>query len=333
MPAPGDPDLTTKRGAHLRASTFRGALQAAAVLGVVGLWLATVLAFGGRLWWALDLLAHFRPQYLVLAAAGALLLWLLRQPRAALALGACAAVNALVLLPYLFPGPMLSGPESRSARVRVMSLNVHTSNRDYRAVSRLIRERGPDLVLLMEVDEAWLTHLAGLRGDYPYGVAEPRSDNFGIALLSRHPCLRCEILHLGRAGLPTVQGEFEVREARFTLAGTHPLPPAGAEYSRLQADQLDALGAHLARIRGPKVLMGDLNVTPWSARFGPLLRRAGLVDSGAGRWMWRTWPTGNPLLGIPIDHFLASPEVVVVTRRRGPDVGSDHFPLLVGFTF
>jgi endonuclease/exonuclease/phosphatase (EEP) superfamily protein YafD len=311
--------------------SIRGILQAAAAVGGAGLWLATLLAFAGRLWWALDLFAHFRPQYLALAWAGALLLWLARERRAALLLGACGAVNALVLLPYLLPGALLSAPRPPPSPLRAMSVNVYTPNRDHGAVRRLVVERSPDFLLLMEVDEAWLAGLADLRREYPYGVAEPRDDNFGIALWSRHPCVRCEILHLGEARLPTAAGEFAVGGSRLTLVGTHPLPPVGAEYARQQADQLRALAAYLARVRGPKILMGDLNMTPWSAKFGPLLRAAGLRDSGVGRGTGRTWPVDNPLLGIPIDHFLASPDVRIAGRERGPDVGSDHFPLLVGF--
>ena len=42
-----------------------------------------------------------------------------------------------------------------------------------------------------------------------------------------------------------------------------------------------------------------------------------------------TWPTYNPLLWIPIDHCLVSPEIIVTDRQIGPDVGSDHYPIVV----
>ena len=39
-----------------------------------------------------------------------------------------------------------------------------------------------------------------------------------------------------------------------------------------------------------------------------------------------------PFLRIPIDHFLISRSVNVENWIRGPDVGSDHFSILVDFS-
>lgn len=324
--------------------TLTGLLTAAATLAGAGACLATLLGFAGALWWPLDLLTHFRVQYLALAAAGALILAVVRRRRLAWTCAACVGINGALLAPYLFPAP----PDSRTALAYAASVNVHTSNRSYEAVRRFLRKERLDIVLLLEVDDRWMEELRDLRRDYPYGVAEPRDDNFGIALLSRHPCHRCEVLRLGEEGLPSVKGEFAiahpaVRRApwggsgpppaplRFTLVGTHPVPPVGAEYARLHAGQLRAVGDYLARVEGPKILMGDLNTSPGSPRFRALLRRGGLADSGVGRGVGRTWPVGDPLLGVQIDHFLSS-GLVAVFREIGPDVGSDHFPLRVGFT-
>jgi len=35
------------------------------------------------------------------------------------------------------------------------------------------------------------------------------------------------------------------------------------------------------------------------------------------------------LLRVPIDHCLVSSELAVVNHEVGPDLGSDHFPVLV----
>ena len=69
-------------------------------------------------------------------------------------------------------------------------------------------------------------------------------------------------------------------------------------------------------------ILGDLNVSPWSPHFGGLLRES-------GRGVQATWPTNLAPMRIPIDHCLVSPDVSVVGRRVGPDVGSDHFPIVV----
>lgn len=40
-------------------------------------------------------------------------------------------------------------------------------------------------------------------------------------------------------------------------------------------------------------------------------------------------PKGCPIPLIPIDHFLLSPDVKVVSREVGPEVGSDHRPVTI----
>jgi endonuclease/exonuclease/phosphatase (EEP) superfamily protein YafD len=328
--------------AGVERTTIHGLLEALFAVGAISLGFATMAGFAGALWWPLDLFNHFRLQYAVLALIVALAAGATRRRRTFFALIGCSALNAVVLVPYLIP----SGPSSFNAWLTAATINVNTANRDYFAVRDYVRRSNADVILLLEVDDAWMQGLSDLRGAYPYGVAQPRMDNFGIALLSRLPCDSCRILNLGSAGVPSVRGDFLVPSPaaraesshgaragrpprRIAIIGTHPLPPIGAEYARQHQDQLDELAEYLRAIHGPRILMGDLNSSPASARFRRLLRQAGLHDGAAGRSLARTWPVDNPLLGVRIDHILAA-GATVVSVERGPDVGSDHFPVLTG---
>jgi endonuclease/exonuclease/phosphatase (EEP) superfamily protein YafD len=42
-----------------------------------------------------------------------------------------------------------------------------------------------------------------------------------------------------------------------------------------------------------------------------------------------TWPADTSYARIAIDHLLVSDGIVVFDLHRGPDVGSDHLPLIV----
>ena len=77
------------------------------------------------------------------------------------------------------------------------------------------------------------------------------------------------------------------------------------------------------------MVLGDLNATAWCYAFRRFLRETGLKDSARGWGYQATWPTGFLPLRIPIDHCLLSPDLKVLNRRIGPNVGSDHFPLTV----
>ena len=57
----------------------------------------------------------------------------------------------------------------------------------------------------------------------------------------------------------------------------------------------------------------------------------GLCDTRAS--YQGSYPTSSALVRIPIDHVLVSCDVGVHDREIGPDVGSDHLPVVVDLVF
>ncbi len=188
------------------------------------------------------------------------------------------------------------------------------------------------MIVLEEINETWVRQLTRLRADYPFGRWHPREDNFGIALLSRISLDRVEIRQIGQAGVPSVVAHLTLGDRPVTLIGTHPLPPSGPVYASRRDEQLRALNAFVRSLRGEVIMMGDLNTTSWSPVFRRFVRTAGLRDSREGFGCQPTWPVGLPILRIPIDHCLVSSGIIVHNRWVGPDVGADHFPVLVDFS-
>ena len=288
--------------------------------------LSTLLGFGGQFWWVLDLFSHFRVQYLISISVILSLLLIGRRFRTAAVLGLCLAGNLACVLPYYVTGR--HDAPAASTVLRAISLNVNTANQNYDLVKELVRTGDPDIILLTEVDSAWVAALADVQAAYPFQEIEPRPDNFGIALYSRLPCVECKIIYLGEAGLPSVTAELVVGTRKLTVLGTHALPPINDSYSRLRNNQIEAVAVYAASIQGPKVLLGDLNTSPWSYWFRKLLKESALTDGAMGTGIRATWPTDSILLRIPIDFCLVSPEVIVKDLRIGPNVGSDHFPVI-----
>jgi endonuclease/exonuclease/phosphatase (EEP) superfamily protein YafD len=86
--------------------------------------------------------------------------------------------------------------------------------------------------------------------------------------------------------------------------------------------------------------MGDLNITMWSPYYRRFVSKTGLWNTRQGSGILPTWrpvkirfwrlPSAlSWLLALPIDHCLVSPAIAVPQIRPGPDVGSDHLPLIV----
>jgi endonuclease/exonuclease/phosphatase (EEP) superfamily protein YafD len=291
--------------------------------------LATLIGFAGSFWWFFELFSHFRLQYLVALTIISMLLLLSRRFRLASVLGLFAILNLAVIIPYY--ARTRNRANTTTPALRAVSINVNTANKRFDLVRQYVLENSPDFLLLVEVDDAWLKGVADIERLYPYRISQPQNDNFGIALYSKYPCKTCKLLDLGGTGIPSVVGEFEPGSGNLTIVGTHPLPPKGSEYASLRNRQLNAIAEYVAELSGQKMLLGDLNATPWSPQFRQLLRQASLSDSANGFGLQLTWPSFSYLQRVPIDHCLVSSKIEIVNRSVGPDVGSDHFPILIDF--
>lgn len=312
-----------------------GLLHATGLLAGLG----TIAGFLGNQSWLLELTTHFRLQYAVALLGLAVAVVSLPRPAStaqqawlrhrgpALVYAALALVNLAVLAPYLAPGPPAA--PATTIPFRVVTLNVHTANTRHDLVTSFLYAASPDVIVLSEVDDRWLTQLASLTNTWPHTLAAPRDDNFGIALFSRWPLTDARVACFGEAELPTIEAEISLHGRSVHLVGTHPLPPSNAENAARRDEQLTAIARQLATRTGPRLLLGDLNATPWSPVFRRLLQQSGLVDTLPGRGYQPTWPADFFLFWIPLDHCLISPDLTVRDRRVGPRVGSDHLPLIV----
>jgi len=304
--------------------------------GITGVGLLSLLGWLGGAWWVLDIASHFRLQYGVILIVAGVLAWWLGSPVLGLIAALLAFSNLVVVIPlYWRPGHALAAPGQTPIR-RVLFANLWQPNQSHADVLHLVEQNHPDLVLLVESNQRWLDELEPLRQVYPFWVVQPREDNYGVALLSRHPILEREVRVFSAAGVPSIVAHVDLDGGALTVVCTHPPPPKSRAETRTRDEQMANL-ANLAALRTqPMLLCGDLNLTPWSPVFWRFTRRGGLSDSARGFGVQATWPVGKPtmgvLFGVPIDHCLVSPEITVLDRRLGPAVGSDHYPLIVDFS-
>ncbi|MCF7818130.1 MAG: endonuclease/exonuclease/phosphatase family protein [Kiritimatiellales bacterium] len=297
------------------------------VLGI-GLAIATLLGFFGRLFWVFDLFAHFRVQYmqLCLILIG-IALWQ-RRNKQAVALILLACLNYAFVLPLYFgkPAPATVKP------IRAMLMNLNAGNVNTAQVLEAIRNADPDILLLEEVTPKWAHELAVLETNFPYRVAEPQEGCFGIMLLGKVPLEHGRVVEIGDAGVPSITADAYLPQGTISIIATHPLPPIGSAYADHRNKQLAALPDIVQSQKNPVLLMGDLNTSPWSSYFAQLLRDSGLKNSMKGFGFQPSWPANMPLLRIPLDHALHSPEIKIRNRMVGGNIGSDHFPVIVDFS-
>jgi endonuclease/exonuclease/phosphatase (EEP) superfamily protein YafD len=277
----------------------------------------------------LDLFSHFRVQYFLGLSVVAVVLIFRRRYKVPALFGVFAIANLGTIVPLYFGSDPQPAGVSRS--YRSLLVNVNTDSGIPGKVAQTIEQLDPDFMALEEINDQWLSTLSVTLAAYPYSKTMPREDNFGIAIYSKYPLVQSEIRQVGEADVPSAIAELQLPDGLLTVIATHPLPPGGRENARLRDDQLERLPEIVKQARSPVLLLGDLNVTPWSSHFKRLLSRSGLRDSSQGRGVLGTWPTHMPIFLIPIDHCLHTAGIHVTRRATGPKVGSDHYPVVVDF--
>ena len=299
-------------------------------LGLLAVTLATLAGYLAGFHWVLELFSHFRVQL----AAGALLLLAL-----ALFLGGrwSSGLALAVLLANLYPvWPYLPGIGRAEAEqppsLRVMAFNLHNEHADLARIEAYLARKRPDLVLLTELPPGAMAWLASLRTDYPHQALDRPVSIFDVALLSRRPIAATDFDRSVSPYLPVMTARLCAEETTepagcLTVVGLHAANPLGA--SALRDRQLRLAAQKSAAVAdGAVLLLGDLNTTPWSPIFGEVLEQGGLRDSAQGFALKGTWLNRNPLFGLPIDHALLGEGLASGSREVGPDLGSDHYPVV-----
>jgi endonuclease/exonuclease/phosphatase (EEP) superfamily protein YafD len=294
--------------------------------------LLTAVSWLGSYGWAPELLTHFRVQFVAGALAIGTLAVAVRRPGVALVAVLTAAANAWPMLPYLVPGALPVQASERS--VRMMFANVNINNDHYDTLRALVEAEQPDILGLAEVDERWLTALSALHSEFPYSVLRPQADAHGLALFSRLPLRELHSAMDVQEGVQlAIVAEAELANGRVTVIVAHPMSPISPGSAAARNMQLRSISGMIKADRNHgQILIGDLNTTPWSPHYASLETDANLVNAARGRGYWPTWPAWTPEWGvfkIPIDHCLLSDGIEVQQFRTGPEIGSDHLPLIV----
>ena len=290
-----------------------------------GLALASACALFAPLGWPFELFAHFRAQYLAAALVlAALLAWRRLAVPALLALAlagwhAWPAAQGLVAAP---PAAACTGPT-----LTVATANVRYSNEDHARFLAWLDGEPADLVVVQEVTAAWAHDLAARRG-YPYQHALTREDPYGIAILSRWPLEAVTLVDLAGDGLPSLGAVAAIAGRRIQVYGLHTHWPVTPSLARARDQALHAAAALTRAATLPVVMLGDLNLTPYSPPFDRLLADGRLRDAMQDRGWHPTWQSGFWPLALRIDHVLVSSGLCVEEATVGPAVGSDHRPVL-----
>jgi endonuclease/exonuclease/phosphatase (EEP) superfamily protein YafD len=293
------------------------------LLGALVVCIASALALAARVSWVAELFTHFRVQYVAAQVPILLALIVRRRMLAASLVVPFLALNLVAVGAYV---PWSRSPAFEREGLTLMTANLGLSNADGARFVALVRDVGPDVIVLLEVTAGWSETLGALEREYPAQYFEPREDPFGIGIMSRLPLTAVETLDL--RGAPAIDAQLTLHEGGgLRIVGAHLWPPVSRNLATERNAQLAELRRLIDAESEPAIVTGDFNITPYSPLLDAWLEDTGFDDPRRGHGFSMTWPTYFPVLGIPIDHCFVSKHVMASEPRRSAAFGSDHFAI------
>ena len=124
--------------------------------------------------------------------------------------------------------------------------------------------------------------------------------------------------------LPFVKPDWEPLQT--WIAADDPSPMLAGTPALWQSVQMAVLAGYMRSLGRDQILMGDFNTVPWSAVQTAFRNAAALDNRGP---LVPTWPAQLPApQRVPIDTVFIGGGLSIRDLHAGPDLGSDHLPLI-----
>lgn len=252
---------------------------------------------------------------------------------------ACLLYQAWWIFPYLriYPNEVKTAVNSdMTERIRILTANVLTPNRNTDGLIALIREHNPHVFVTLETDAWWQERLDVLEDEYRYSMKCPLDNLYGMHVYSRLPLEDGAIQFLVEDDIPSMHALVVLPSGRkVRIHFLHPAPPSPTEHdeSTERDAELLVVAKSVAGLDTPVIVAGDLNDVAWSRTTRLFRKISGLLDPRVGRGMFNTFHADYWFLRWPLDHLFHSRHFTLSYIRRLPSFGSDHFPVLVELVY
>lgn len=302
---------------------IRKRLQIIAILSVIA------LTFGqfGKIYWIFDLFSHFTWLYLVTSIIGIFVFKHWVQKIFFIVISLCLIVWSS--WPQILMRLSINDNGFYKESVKLISYNLQFDAYDQHSIAVLklkdeILVR--DTVLFMSEYTPEYDAIFTLAKSY-YQCGKMEQSPFGLALYSNLNFIHCDIVYpVEDLDLyPYVRAEHE----RFIIYGIHPPPPVNSELADIRDQSLWNISESIRKEAKPVIVMGDMNISPYSLVFYSFISNAKLFETK--NRLIPTWLMGM----INIDHILISNPKQVERENSylGWWRGSDHRPIFMNYRY
>lgn len=314
----------------------------------------SAITYWGRDFWVGELLSNCRHLLLVPTVLCGLYFLMRGQWLWIFLTGTCLIMNGLPMLPFFgiseFTPTSSSTWESSSptppseettathsskkpeVSASMLIANIYQFNHSYTKITDQILQADVDLVALVEVTQAtrqMLSANAELKKRFPYQHYSYSTTAF---LLSRTPLFNTKDIDANGYYLKSVllQANTHIGEHELAVWITHPPHSTNRLNFLKKQDFLDFFKGY--PLPDKLLLVGDMNMTPWSNHFQDFMTITQLKNASAGFGYKPTWPVKRdfpPLF--PIDHAFFKGPITITDWTAGEPLGSDHLPIRLTF--
>jgi endonuclease/exonuclease/phosphatase (EEP) superfamily protein YafD len=257
--------------------------------------------------------------------------------------------SSITFLPELVTGfmPRDATPTDGRPVLKLMTHNIFGLNYDMERVKAVIEAEKPDIIAFQEYFGEQSSELHPLlAAEYPYFAQCRGGKRANIAIYSKLAFEEaegdgaCPNDAYGKQRTARILATFTQPDGtRFSIMTTHldwPVPVAR------QSMEFEELTAAVNATRGPLMVVGDFNSTPWSYALRDFAMRT-MLDRQTRNIVTfplrftaphRFFPDGlmETMPVLPLDHVLTRGGVAVHDVHVAADTGSDHLPIVVTFS-
>lgn len=288
-------------------------------------------------WPLLAALSNFTPVFPLLALCALAAVWMIGKQRiwrGALVMDVmvCLIMLGVSIWPScpLWPAPATDAGSVRA--LKIISFNAWTQNRDPVRAAQWILAQRPDAVILLEASGRSAIIAALLAPSLPYKVSCRGDRSCSTLILSRwKPSERAGFARGdadNRRALSAAYMRFATPAPGFSVVAVHLSRPwpIGA-----QQRELALLAAKMrGRSREGLLIAGDFNATDRSITLRRAEQQLGVRAMGGDPPSWPAPFAGFPLPALlDIDHALLGSGWSAARTEHGPELGSDHYPLVI----
>jgi endonuclease/exonuclease/phosphatase (EEP) superfamily protein YafD len=213
-------------------------------------------------------------------------------------------------------------------------INLNYSNQNIAQHLTRFNKETWDLLVLFEFADKHRELFADVKPTFSrFGYKEIEGFPMGIGVISRYPIIYRQVVHIESPKTGYVLLKLLVNEQILNLVLVHPPSPRTNALWNRRNKVLEEVSILLNDLKGPWLVVGDLNTVPWSD----------YVAISQGKWcydaigFYYSWVATkifqSKLVGLPIDHCITSTGINIHSLNVTPFIGSDHLLLEHSLSF